>query len=615
MIAAVTAASLIALGAVALPAAAHAAPADTSCRTIPVDADPFLKSDAARDEFGVDGTGVKVGIISNSYNVNTPADAPNPASPALTSADQNIADGLLPGAGNPCGYTQEVKVVREMPTAPGAHAPVGTDEGRAMAQMVHGIAPGAELYFASAGLGVLDTAGAIQLLIDAGVDVIVDDVIGYDEPWFQQSASGTMIERATALGITYFTAAGNNNAYAQRPKAGQSPSPVSGWRTSAYRPTVCEPTVEASILALYPGRTVDCMDFDRDPSTTDTVSTFETLPIEMEAIPGTSDTVLPLAFQWGEPWGGAKASFGITTTTNTDTTVLTAENSPTVPVPASGVPYFEAYAEFDTTGHDTSNLDTDLVELEVSIFRFTDGAPETLIEPPIGFISIIDGSQWAISAEHWRSEGPDVVGATVSGHNGAPAALTVAAAGVEINGAIEAFSSVGPVTYFFTPQNDTFTAERLAEPVTHSKPDVLSIDGARQNALWSDVETAPGVYRFEGTSAASPNAAGVAALALQMNPALTPADVRRLISETATPVASPYPVIPAADVVGAGLIDARALVAAVEAALPVPPTPSDRPVLAATGSTEPGGVLILGALTLLLGAGAVALRRRTARQS
>ncbi|MES1262770.1 MAG: peptidase S53, partial [Peristeroidobacter soli] len=126
---------------------------------------------------GVDGSGITVGVMSDSYDTNT---APN-------SAALDIASGDLPGVGNPLGNTEPVTVLEDFPAR--------SDEGRAMLQIVHDIAPKAKLGFATANTGQLGFANNIRALAGdptapnyrAGfkADVIVDDIIYLDEPFFQ----------------------------------------------------------------------------------------------------------------------------------------------------------------------------------------------------------------------------------------------------------------------------------------------------------------------------------------------------------------------------------------------------------------------------------------------
>ena len=93
---------------------------------------------------GILGAGVSVGIISDSHNRTTPH------------ASVGIAAGDLPGPGNPDGYTTPVAVLDD--SAP------GSDEGRGMAEIVHDLAPGAKLCFATAGNFQTDMAAAIRNL-------------------------------------------------------------------------------------------------------------------------------------------------------------------------------------------------------------------------------------------------------------------------------------------------------------------------------------------------------------------------------------------------------------------------------------------------------------------
>jgi hypothetical protein len=65
----------------------------------------------------------------------------------------------------------------------------GTDEGRAMLQTVHDVAPGASLAFATAALGQAAFAqSTADLRTIGGADVIVDDVLYFAEPFFQEGS-------------------------------------------------------------------------------------------------------------------------------------------------------------------------------------------------------------------------------------------------------------------------------------------------------------------------------------------------------------------------------------------------------------------------------------------
>jgi subtilisin family serine protease len=153
--------------------------------------DVSMRSFLARDGFKVNGEGVKIGVLSDSYNTILG----NPAGDDIVKSD-------LPGDGNPT-FTTPVDVVREYPYG------TRTDEGRAMLQIIHDVAPGAELAFRTGFLGVTDFAQGILDLQAAGCDIIVDDITYISEPFFRDGVVAQAVETVTDLGVSYFTAAGN----------------------------------------------------------------------------------------------------------------------------------------------------------------------------------------------------------------------------------------------------------------------------------------------------------------------------------------------------------------------------------------------------------------------
>lgn len=148
-----------------------------------------------------DGTGITVGVLSDSYNTSTNA---------IKEAN-DIASGDLPGPGNPLGNLTPVLVMKD--TA------AGTDEGRAMVQLVHDMAPKARLAFASAFDGDVAFANNIRAL--AGVQglpnsvpgfaaqIIVDDVQYFNEGMFSDTVIAQAVDDVTAMGVSYFSSAGN----------------------------------------------------------------------------------------------------------------------------------------------------------------------------------------------------------------------------------------------------------------------------------------------------------------------------------------------------------------------------------------------------------------------
>ena len=139
----------------------------------------------ALDESGlsVNGAGIKVGVLSDSFN-------------DLRGAAADEADGALPPAA-------DIQVLKDLASG-------GTDEGRAMMQIIHDIAPGADLAFYTAYDSEQDFANGILALAAAGCKVIVDDVAYFDEPFFQNGVVAQAIQTVEAEGVVYITAAGND---------------------------------------------------------------------------------------------------------------------------------------------------------------------------------------------------------------------------------------------------------------------------------------------------------------------------------------------------------------------------------------------------------------------
>jgi subtilisin family serine protease len=126
---------------------------------------------------GYDGIGVTVGVISNGI------------------------DSL--------GSAQATGDLGSVAVPPGCQAGTG-DKGTAMLEIVHDLAPGASLLFASAGMGNLDFINAVNCLRAAGARIIVDDVGLFDEPYFQDGSVATTVRTTVLAGVSYATAAGND---------------------------------------------------------------------------------------------------------------------------------------------------------------------------------------------------------------------------------------------------------------------------------------------------------------------------------------------------------------------------------------------------------------------
>jgi hypothetical protein len=138
--------------------------------------DGIHNADDVRNQFaamGIDGTGIKIGVISN-------------------------------------GVNHKANVGTELPTVTVDPAHPGSgDEGTAMLEIVHDLAPGAELYFA----GITTSTAmipSITYLVSQGCDVIVDDLSFFGESFFSDSAIAQKVASVVANDdVVYVTSAGN----------------------------------------------------------------------------------------------------------------------------------------------------------------------------------------------------------------------------------------------------------------------------------------------------------------------------------------------------------------------------------------------------------------------
>ena len=135
------------------------------------------RADSARSTHKVDGTGIGIGVISD----------------GVRSLADRQASGDVPAR------------VTVLPGEEGEG-----DEGTALLEIVHDLAPGAELYFATGYGGEARMAENIEALCEAGANVIVDD-IGYStEAVFQDGIIAGGVNAAVADGCFFFSAGGND---------------------------------------------------------------------------------------------------------------------------------------------------------------------------------------------------------------------------------------------------------------------------------------------------------------------------------------------------------------------------------------------------------------------
>jgi titin len=474
--------------------------------------DTHLGAAAARTTYGVDGTGIKIGVLSDSYN-------------NVGGAATDVSNGELPGAGNPCGYTTPVVVQSELASG-------GTDEARGMAQAVHDLAPGATILVATAFNGDVDFAQQIRDLATAGAKVIVDDISYFNEPVYQDGIIAKAIADVTASGVTYFSSAANSNTII----GGKD---VASYEAQTYRPTTCPGTAISSSYG-----DPDCHDWDpgagADAGNVINVDAGGTVQFKLG---------------YNEPQYGITTDLDLFLIDNATSNVLATS------VTDNKVTTKQAY---ELLSYTNSSGAAKAYRLVVGRYQTPGGGVPGLGGTPR--LKVIMQTDTGVTGVQWNtSSGGDVIGPTSYGHNMMRGAGSIAAIRYNSTTAPETFSSRGPATYCWNPVVGTAAATALASCVSDTI-DVAATDGAA-NSFFGQLSS--GVWRFYGTSQAAPHAAAIAVLQLAARPCRTPAEILAAQRSSGIAVGS-YGV----DAVGGGRVNASASISGLAACSTTPGVPT-----------------------------------------
>ncbi|HEY9641647.1 MAG TPA: S8 family serine peptidase [Coleofasciculaceae cyanobacterium] len=449
---------------------------------ITTEGDRAMRSNVARQLFHLDGRGIKIGVISDSYN-------------AQNSAAEDVISGDLPGRRNPDGYTQPVRVLQDSLS-------LRTDEGRAMLQIIHDVAPGAELLFHSTGSTEADFAAAVRSLVQAGADIIVDDIGFPSTPLFQDGVTAQAVDEAARQGVIYFSSAGNdgNRSY-----------------QSQFRP---------STTFTYRGNLYEAHDFDPGSG----VDLFQDIQIpqatpneiRFDAIPG-----IDLILGWDQAMGHVANDLEMFLVT-----------SPQLPntgnvVGESAVSEPRANAPLQEIAYSTSSAQT----VYLVIARRVNATSPT--PGLIQWSSFANGGDDAVKYQYVNDSPAAAGGSTITGHANAKGAIAIGAAAYTTTPAfggtvpvIEKFSSVGGTPILFDSQGN-----RLSTPEVRQKPELVGPD--RVSTAVSNANQYLDFSSFGGTSASAPHVAAVAALMLQRaggRKSLTSAQILAALQQTAIPM-------------------------------------------------------------------------------
>lgn len=436
--------------------------------------DTAQRSDIARKKYQVDGKGVKIGLLSDSYN-------------SLGTAAKGVSSGELPGPGNPFHHTAPVQVLEDITT--------GTDEGRAMAEIVHDVAPGAELAFNTAEGGQAAFAQGIINLSNKGCKVITDDEIYFAEPFFQDGIIAQAVDKVKQKGVTYFSAAGNSSV-----RSYESP----------YRPSKFEP-------------------FGPGVGTAHNFSAPGNTPRYFQPLYIPTGGTFIASFQWDQPFfsaGGDSSESDYDVYLVNDTGAIVAAGI--TDNIASGDPV-------EIFGY--QNLDSSNNTFYLTIVKFAGPDANRL-----KYIIYGDGAFYLTLPSI-----PGILAPTLVGHAKAEGAIATGAAfyletpayGMD-TARIEYFSAAGGVANYFTAQGKRIT------PVIRKKPEIVAPDGVNTSFfdpfgggdIAEDKDTYP---NFFGTSAAAPHAAGVAALMIQAQKlkTLSPSQIKGILSANTSDMDNP----------------------------------------------------------------------------
>jgi hypothetical protein len=346
------------------------------------------------------------------------------------------------------------------------------DEGTAMLEIVYDLAPGAELYFATAVTSAAQFATNIQDLADAGCNIIVDDVTYLNEGVFQDGIIAQAVNTVTASGVLYFSSAGNSG------------------------------NLDSATSGTWEG------DFDGTGATIPPINTGEGKVVTVHAFDAThnydqvtarSSGAAPTILQWSDPLGASCNDYDLFNMNSTLTTIwdysTSVQSCTQDPIEGISAPYTN----------------------------------DVLV------IVLYDGSARALHLDTERGRLAINTSGATFGHNAAGSAVTVAATPAQAtiftdgNQSPEYYSSDGPRKIFYYPNGTPITPGNFLfgtdGGTTLSKVDLTTAD-CGQSAV-------AGFNPFCGTSAAAPTAAAIAALVMSANSSLDSAEVLDAMKTTA----------------------------------------------------------------------------------
>jgi subtilisin family serine protease len=463
--------------------------------------DAIVRSHLARQIFNVDGSGIKIGIISDSFN-------------ALNGATTDIANGDLPGVGNPNGFDRKVKVLQDLSTS---IKPSVIDEGRAVAQIVHDVAPGAEILFhrgddENGRRSSANVATAIKELANAGADIIVDDLVAR-ETLYQDDLAPQAVEEVTSKGVSYFTAATNagNRSY-------EAPFRASNNCFSVAKESF-SPELQQAIPNFSP-------EDDRELSNITSNSYIAHDFDPNEGVDLFQEINLPKGQRLNFLMGWSEAVGKV----NSDLAMFVLDKPQ---LPNAGGKILNVSDETNDKPIEGFSFSSETEEnrtVYLAIAKRQNGDNSIINRNP-DLIKWIDNANNKAIYEYVNKNPGDRGSSTIYGLANARNAISVGAVDANNPFQIEEFSDSSSTPILFDPQGN-----RLPIPEIRQKPEIVA-----PNRVSTATTNSPAFDTFGGTSAAAPHAAAVAALILEQaggTGSLTPQQLRQILTNTDAPVIS-----------------------------------------------------------------------------